>query len=155
MLVGTTLTACVDTSAPPPPTPSASPTSATPSPTSTPTPTVPPTPTPTTPPSNPAPAQVTGLTAITGGGSGEVLLTWNPNPESDVDYYIIMRSATSGGPRTRIGTMTPADVALFPVVPFVDSNATVGYYRVRAVDTAGQQGHSSHEVCGASYGHSC
>ncbi len=159
ILVGVTLTACVDT-APPHPTPSASPTpSATPIPSASPFPTGSPAPTPTTPPppppSNPAPQRVAGLTATTGGGSGEVLLTWTPNPESDIDHYIVMRSESPGGSRTRIGTMTPDDVALFPVVPFVDSNATVGYYRVRAVDTAGQQGHSSEEVCGASPGHSC
>jgi hypothetical protein len=39
--------------------------------------------------------------------------------------------------------------------PFVDSNATVGYYRVRAVDSAGQRGPISAEVCGAAPGHSC
>lgn len=84
-----------------------------------------------------------------------MLLTWNANPESDIDHYIVMRSDTPDGARTRIGIVTPAEVALFPVVPFVDSDATVAYYRVRAVDTAGQQGSSSAEVCGASPGHSC
>lgn len=157
-LLGAMLTACVQTS---PPTPSATPTpsstpSDTPTPTPTPSSTPSPTPTPTPPPSsNPPPARVVGLTATTGGGSGEVELTWTPNPESDIDHYIVMRSDTPGGPRTRIGTMTPAEVKLFPIRPFVDSSATVGYYRVRAVDTADQQGHSSEEVCGASIGHSC
>jgi hypothetical protein len=98
---------------------------------------------------------VVGLQASTGGGSGEVLLTWTPNPESDIDHYIVMRSDTPGGPRIRVGTMTPAEVEQFPVRPFVDSSATVGYYRVRAVDSADQQGHSSEEVCGASVGYSC
>ena len=97
-----------------------------------------------------------GLTAQTGGGSGEVLLTWTQNPEPDVVSYIVYRALTPGGSPTRIGTASRHDVAMFShYVPFVDSDATVGYYRVRAVDSAGQRGPISAEVCGASPGHSC
>jgi len=46
-------------------------------------------------------------------------------------------------------------VELFEFVPFVDSTATVGYYRVRAVDAAGQEGPKSVEVCGAAPGYTC
>jgi hypothetical protein len=98
---------------------------------------------------------VEGVTAETGGGSGEVLLRWTQNPEDDVAYYIVLRADTPGGPRTRIGTVTPEQVTEFEFVPFVDSEATVGYYRVRAVDAAGQEGPKSVEVCGASVGYSC
>jgi len=125
-------------------TPAPSPSSTSPAPTSAP-----------TSPSNPAPRQVVGLAAQTGGGSGEVLLTWTQNSESDVVSYIVYRALTPGGSPTRIGTASRHDVTLFPVAPFVDKNSTVGYYRVRAVGSAGQRGPLSAEVCGASMGHSC
>jgi hypothetical protein len=98
---------------------------------------------------------VHGLTAVMGGGSGEVLLTWTQNPESDVVSYIVLRSTSPGGALTQIGTMTRQEVTQFPVRPFVDMTATVEYYRVRAVDAAGQKGPLSSEVCGASVGYTC
>jgi hypothetical protein len=98
---------------------------------------------------------VEGVTAEAGGGSGEVLLRWTRNPEEDVVSYLVLRALTPGGPLTRIGTVTWDQVTDFEVAPFVDSEATVGYYRVRAVDAAGQEGPKSVEVCGASLGHSC
>lgn len=90
-----------------------------------------------------------------GGGSGEVLLRWTQNPEPDVVSYIVLRASSPGGSLTRIGTATRDEVTQFEVVPFVDSRATVAYYRVRAVDSAGQEGPNSTEVCGASVGYSC
>lgn len=114
-----------------------------------------PTPTPAPPADDPPPHRVDGVTASEGGGSGEVLLRWSQNPEDDIDYYIVLRSSTPGGELTRIGTVTPQEVTQFDVVPFVDIDVTVGYYRVRAVDAAGQQGPKSREVCGASIGHTC
>lgn len=92
---------------------------------------------------------------MAGGGSGEVLLRWTQNPEPDVEYYIVLRASTPGGSLTRIGTVTWQEVTEFEYAPFVDSHATVGYYRVRAVDAAGQEGPKSYEICGASYGHTC
>lgn len=96
-----------------------------------------------------------GVTATVGGGSGEVLLRWTQNPEADVVNYIVLRALTPGGALTRIGTVTRHEVTQFEVVPFVDSQASVAYYRVRAVDAAGQEGPKSAEVCGASVGYSC
>jgi hypothetical protein len=104
---------------------------------------------------DPPPGQVTGVTARTGGGSGEVVLTWTQNPEPDVVSYTISRAATAGGASTQIGSMTRAQVNAFPVAPYVDVPVRVGYYRVRAVDAAGNQGPPSTEVCGASPGNSC
>jgi hypothetical protein len=157
ILLGATLTACVD--ATPSPTSSASPTATTtasPSASPTPSETATSSPSPTTPPaSDPPPQRVEGLTAETGGGSGEVLLRWRQNPEPDVAYYEVLRALSPGGPRTLIGTVTPDEVDQFEYVPFVDSEATVAYYRVRAVDAAGNEGAKSAEVCGASVGHSC
>jgi hypothetical protein len=157
LLLGATLTACVD--ATPSPTSSASPTATTtasPSASPTPSETATSSPSPTTPPaSDPPPQRVEGLTAETGGGSGEVLLRWTQNPESDVAYYEVLRALSPGGTLTRIGTVTPQEVTEFEYAPFVDSEATVAYYRVRAVDAAGNEGAKSAEVCGASVGHSC
>jgi hypothetical protein len=107
------------------------------------------------PPADSPPSRVTGVTAQTGGGSGEVLLRWTQNPEDDVVSYIVLRSLTPGGPATQIGRVTRAQVLEFEYAPFVDSDATVAYYRIRAVDAAGQRGPRSVEVCGASPGHSC
>lgn len=82
-------------------------------------------------------------------------MRWTQNSEQDVVSYIVLRASSPGGPLTRIGTVTRQEVTQFEYVPFVDSETTVGYYRVRAVDSAGQEGPKSVEVCGASYGHSC
>jgi fibronectin type 3 domain-containing protein len=95
------------------------------------------------------------VTTHVGGGSGEVLVTWTQNSESDVVSYIVYRALSAGGSPTRIGTASRHDVTLFPDLPFVDTTATVGYYRVRAVDSAGQRGPISAEVCGAAPGHGC
>jgi hypothetical protein len=84
-----------------------------------------------------------------------VLLRWTQNPEPDVTHYIVLRALTPGGPSTQIGTVTREEVTEFEYRPFVDSQATVGYYRVRAVDSAGNEGPKSAEVCGASVGNSC
>jgi hypothetical protein len=92
---------------------------------------------------------------MTGGGSGEVLLRWTQNPEPDVVSYIVLRAVTPGGSLTQIGTVSREQVTEFEIVPFVDSQATVAYYRVRAVDSAGQEGPKSGEVCGAAPGYSC
>ena len=101
------------------------------------------------------PAQVTGVIARTGGGSGEVVITWTQNPEPDVVSYTISRAATAGGASVQIGSMTRAQVNDFPVAPYVDVPVRVGYYRIRAVDAGGNQGPQSVEVCGASPGNRC
>jgi hypothetical protein len=157
LLVGAMLSGCAPEASPPSPSPTASASpSASPSPTATATeqpseePSEPP-----VPPPDPPPQRVTGVSTQTGGGSGEVLVRWTQNPESDVVRYVVYRATTPGGTLSRIGTATPADVTRFEYVPFVDNTATVGYYRVRAVDAAGQDGPLSVEVCGASPGHSC
>lgn len=90
-----------------------------------------------------------------GGGSGEVLLRWTQNADDDVVSYTVFRAVSAGGSLTQIGSVSRQHVAEFEYVPFVDSEATVAYYRVRAVDSAGQHGPLSSEVCGASYGHRC
>ena len=81
-------------------------------------------------------------------------MRWSQN-DGDVVEYLVVRALTPGGPSTQIGSVTPEQVDQFEFAPFVDSSATVGYYRVRVVDAAGQYGPLSIEVCGASVGHSC
>ena len=159
-LFALTLVGCVASPAPSnPPTPSSSPSaSVTPEPPESPStaPTNAPSPTASAPPSSdPVPERVEGVTASEGGGSGEVLLRWTQNPEDDVVFYIVLRASTPGGTLERIGTVTWDEVTEFEFAPFVDPYVTVGYYRVRAVDAAGQEGPKSKEVCGASIGHSC
>jgi hypothetical protein len=51
--------------------------------------------------------------------------------------------------------MTRAQVNDFPVAPFVDSTARINYYRVAAIDRAGNRGAYSAEVCGAAPGNRC
>lgn len=161
LLVGLALTACSTGTGPTVrPSSSASPTStAVPSsvptaPAATPTSTATGPSTPTAP-SNPPPRQVLGVVAVTGGGSGEVLLTWTQNSESDVVSYLVFRAASSGGSLAKIGTITRQEVTQFPIRPFVDSQAQVDYYRVLAVDSAAQHGPLSVEVCGAAPGFQC
>jgi hypothetical protein len=101
------------------------------------------------------PQRVTGLTAQMGGGSGEVLLRWAQNPEEDVVSYVVLKALSPDGQQVRIGTVSREAVTEFEYVPFVDSDATVAYYRLVAVDSEGQEGRASAQVCGASYGHSC
>ena len=97
------------------------------------------------------PGQVTGVAARSGGGSGEVVIAWTQNPEPDVVSYTISWATIPGGASAPIGTMTRAQVNGFPTTAFVDvPPVRVAYYRIRAVDAAGNQGPLSIEVCGAS-----
>ena len=97
----------------------------------------------------------------TGGGSGEVVIVWTPNPEPDVVRYVVLRADRPGGSLTEVGVVTRAQAADFARgAPFVDVPVRVGYYRVGyyrvvAVDAAGNRGPGSPEVCGASPGNSC
>src|SRR5262245_29971367 len=43
------------------------------------------------------PVPVIGVVARTGGGSGEVLLTWTQSPETDVVSYVVERATSTGG----------------------------------------------------------
>jgi hypothetical protein len=70
--------------------------------------------------------------------------------------YIVTRADRPGGTPVDVGTLTRGQVDDFGRgAPFVDVPVRVGYYRVRAVDVAGNRGPASAEVCGASPGNSC
>jgi hypothetical protein len=112
---------------------------ATPTPTASPTPTPGPTPTPTT------PGQVQNMTAGPTGGSGEVIVTWDPSPASDgVDHYNIYRQ---NGPCAGSFTGTVMDsVSASGPAWYIDTGLTPGNtycYAVSAVDAAGNEGELS------------
>ena len=90
------------------------------------------------------PAQVTGLSVILG-GSGQLILTWAPNPEPGVAFYLVYRSEVSGGPYTLIATLP---VGTTPYV-YADTEVETGiiyYYTVSAVDIDGNEGFLSEEA---------
>ena len=99
-----------------------------------------------------APIQVTGLVVTLGGGSGEIDVSWDANPEGDIDRYNIWYSLLPGaskllivdpflGPETR-----PGDrwfIIDWPRSQVVGRDC----YQVSAVDVAGQEGPRSVEEC--------
>ncbi|MFQ6615865.1 MAG: FG-GAP-like repeat-containing protein [Fidelibacterota bacterium] len=88
------------------------------------------------------PAPVTGLSALP--TSGQVTLSWNANPEGDIDYYLIYMSLTQG--------FTPAPEDSLDISTDTTYQATgltdgvTYYFRVAAVDTQGFHGAPSAEV---------
>jgi hypothetical protein len=104
-------------------------------------------PPPTSPPSTaPAPpAQVTGLHAGPGGGSGEVQLSWNS--VAGAVSYNIYRSSSSGADGSFIASVNGTS--------YVDTPGEPAYYRVSAVSSSGVEGPRSAEECGAPVGDSC
>ena len=88
------------------------------------------------------PAKVMGLTVDTV-SSSQLDLNWNANTETDLDYYNVYGSTTSGGPYDLIASPTTtsySDTGL--------EASTSYYYTVSAVDSAGNEGTASEEVSG-------
>jgi hypothetical protein len=88
------------------------------------------------------PAAPTGLAAAQ--ATGSVTLTWADGKEPDLAGYAVFRSATSGGPYTRLNTML-----LLARAGFIDRTAPAGapsYYVVRAVDSSDNPSAPSAEV---------
>ncbi|MCK4447098.1 MAG: DUF1565 domain-containing protein, partial [Candidatus Marinimicrobia bacterium] len=92
---------------------------------------------------SPAPPQ--NLTAIPGpAAAGQVTLRWNQNTESDLHKYNIYRDTSS--PAT---TLIDSVVGAPPDTFYIDTGLTNGqvyYYRVTAVDDAGNESEYSDEV---------
>jgi len=92
-----------------------------------------------------APSAPTGLTATSGpAAAGQVTLHWNPNTESDLHKYNIYRDISS--PAT---TLINSVVGSPPDTFYVDTGLTSGqiyYYRITAVDNAGNESEYSDEV---------
>jgi hypothetical protein len=98
------------------------------------------------------PSQVLDVTVGLGGGSGEVSVTWQLNPESDIDYYDVYFSETPGGSYAYVRSVADDTASPQPGRPgFVDfpRDQTVGMtcYRVRAIDTNLNVGPLSAEAC--------
>ncbi|ADY52959.1 Fibronectin type III domain protein [Pseudopedobacter saltans DSM 12145] len=87
-----------------------------------------------------APAVPTGLTAIF--DNQQSVLNWTANTETDLSSYKIY-SGTSANPTTLLATVTK------PTVTYTDTgltNGTTYYYRITAVDQAGNESTYSTEV---------
>ncbi len=80
------------------------------------------------------PSTPTGLEAVPGANEGEIDVVWNPNPEPDLDHYLLERDIDAGFPAPfEVGVSVPS---------FTDTGLTPGetyYYRVRAVDDNGNE----------------
>jgi subtilisin family serine protease len=88
------------------------------------------------------PAQVTGL-IVTTVSSIQLDLNWNANTETDLDYYNVYGSMTSGGPYDLIASSTTnsySDTGLAPLTTY--------YYTVSAVDSSDNEGTASDKAEG-------
>jgi len=86
------------------------------------------------------PSKPTGLAAEA--GDAQVLLTWNPNPEPEVAYYIIFRDLAPH-------PTDSLDVVAAPDTSYLDlavTNDSTYYYRIKAVDNEGLPSLYSDEV---------
>jgi hypothetical protein len=99
------------------------------------------------------PGQVTGL-AATAASSTQINLSWTANPTADgVANYRIYRSTTSGF--TVTPTTPPTATVASPATTYSDTglaSSTTYYYRVAAVDAAGNVGLPSSETSATTSG---
>lgn len=98
------------------------------------------------------PSQVLDVQVGLGGGSGEVSVTWQANPEGDIASYDVHFSEAPGGPYAYIRSITDDSASPQPGRPgFIDfpRAQTVGMtcYRVQATDTDLNVGLLSVESC--------
>lgn len=90
---------------------------------------------------NPPPAAPTGISPTT--GNRAVTLNWTGSPELDLDGYNLYRSLTSGSGHTQLAALS------YKATSFTDTGLTGGttyFYRIRAVDTKGQESEDSAEI---------
>jgi len=76
----------------------------------------------------------TGLDANPGTNEGEIDVSWNPNPEPDLDYYVLERADNpgfSGSSTFNVSTTSYTDTGLTPGETY--------HYRVIAVDAGGNE----------------
>jgi hypothetical protein len=86
------------------------------------------------------PAAPTGLTA-TAVSSSQIKLDWADNSESDLDYYNVYCSTTSGGPYSQIDSVGASEYYDTGLAP-----DTTYYYVVTAVDTSDNESANSDEA---------
>ncbi len=110
------------------------------------------------------PPQVTGVTASTGGGSGETVLTWLPlSASADVVAYKAYKRRADGtnlAPVTIPATIPPIEPGRLGVVdapdyqywPSTEPDPGPRCYKVSAVTSAGVEGPQSAEACASPVG---
>ena len=91
-----------------------------------------------------APAAPTDLAAIP--GDAQVTLTWSPNTESDLSHYVIYRSMTSGFTPAISDSVGRANKRGSTFTDTGLANGMTHYYRISAVDTAGNESVYSEQV---------
>ncbi|MBN1512802.1 MAG: S8 family serine peptidase, partial [Phycisphaerae bacterium] len=78
------------------------------------------------------PSPPTGVDAV--GGASFVDVTWNANPELDIDEYWVLRATSPSGPFSHRGAVNDRRFYDTAVAPF-----TTYYYRIVALDTDGDE----------------
>lgn len=108
----------------------------------------------------PPPPAPTGLGATYGGGSGEVMVTWDPLPASaKVAFYRVYMAKGPGrwwnlavvAPST-LGDLMPGKIGIVDAPdywPWPTIGSAARCYRISAVSTDGLEGPMSAEVCQA------
>jgi len=99
------------------------------------------------------PTIVTGLIATLTGGSGEIYVSWDANPESDIDHYNVWFSELPGDTKTLVTEPYYQGPTVEPSgrIAIVDwpraQTAGESCYQISAVDTGGLEGPPSVEDC--------
>ncbi len=109
---------------------------------------------------DPPPGRVQGVVVSTGAGSGEIDISWQRNPEPDVDHYEVWYSQDPGAGKTVVDTVPHDPSQLGGLSQDLGGGRTLytditgrtwdegkSCYQVRAVDTAGHAGPFSAETC--------
>ncbi len=97
------------------------------------------------------PSQVTGVVTTTGGGSGEIDVSWDAVPELDVNDYNVWHSDLPGGTKTLVDpTLGPEPTSgnRWHIIDY-PRPLIVGMdcYQISAVDLSGNEGLRSTETC--------
>jgi len=102
---------------------------------------------------DPPPVAVSGLIVTLSGGSGEIDVSWDPNPDTDIDHYNVWFSELPGPPKTLVpepyffGPDTRGSGRWYIIDYPRDQTAGESCYQISAVDAGGQEGPRSSEEC--------